>query len=607
MKSRLIFLFKYFVFWIIFFETARLLFVLYNISYIDSIPFEEILKSFWKGLKLDISLTGYILMLASLLSVIFFFTSRFFKITLDIFTLTLIVVFTFIIVIDMELYGHWGFHIDSSVLLYIKTPKESLASTPVLKIILLLLIILLFIISFFMFYKKFVSVTINVNEKIKWFKAPLFLIFAALMIIPIRGGFGLAPINQGSVFFSRYQFVNHTAVNCIWNFGSSLLRMNEKENIKFMSDKKAEKIFNKLTKTENKQKALPIIKSEKPNIIVIILESFASWVIEPLGGIKGATPNLNNLSKQSVIFKNLYASGDRSDKGIVAILSGYPAQPTSSIIKYVNKTARLPFISKDLEANGYFTAFYYGGNIDFANMRSYLINGGFSKLVTLKDFDKKDLNSKWGAHDHVVFNKLFEDINKQSQPFFDVMFTLSSHEPYDVPHISKFKGHSEKQMFLNSVHYTDSCVGSFIEKAKKTTWWKNTWIILVADHGKSIEYEIPYYRPEKFKILMLWLGGAIKNNFTVSYTASQIDLPLMICNQLKMQGKSYKFSKDILAKGNHFAYYAYNNGFGFYTDSTGFVWDNTSKKIIVNNQVPEIIKDEGKAFLQILLKDFNSK
>jgi phosphoglycerol transferase MdoB-like AlkP superfamily enzyme len=385
--------------------------------------------------------------------------------------------------------------------------------------------------------------------------------------------------------------------------------MNKKQDIAFMSNSEADENFNKLYSEKDEKSVEKLIKGDNPNIIIFILESFTANVIEELGGEKEATPNLNKLSHEGVFFKNFYASGDRSDKGIISILSGYPAQPTTSIIKYIKKTEKLPYLSKELEKNNYFTGFYYGGDLNFANMNSYFISGGYDTLVTIKNYPKSELNSKWGAHDHFTFQRIFDDINKTKTPFFRVMFTLSSHEPFDVPHTSQFNGDSDGDKFLNSIHYTDSCLGDFIKKAKLTEWWSNTWIIFVADHGSRLPNNIPYSSPAKFKIPMLWIGGAVTKDTVINRLSSQIDIPLMIGNQLNKNFKGFNFSKDILDKTqNDFAFFAYNNGFGFYTsDSSGYVWDNIANNYVINNNASKDVVTEGKAFMQTLLNNFNNK
>ena len=88
---------------------------------------------------------------------------------------------------------------------------------------------------------------------------------------------------------------------------------------------------------------------------------------------------------------------------------------------------------KILRRSNYETGFYYGGETEFANMKSYLLAGQFSKLITKSDFKKEDLSSKWGAYDHVVFEKLLSDLPSFKQPFFVNLLTQSSHEPFEIP------------------------------------------------------------------------------------------------------------------------------------------------------------------------------
>ena len=604
MRNRLLFAFKSMIFWLVYFGVLRLMFLVYNHDQWQGMAITELLKTFLYGFKLDLSVTGYILMLYllflaiipgnGLLSVIF-----------KVFTLLLLTFFTLLSVVDMELFRFWGFRLDASILLYLQTPKESLASTPLSKIVMLTFIFVFLVWLFYKMFSRYCLIHLKAKGRAGRWSRIGFVPLAALMILPVRGGIGLAPINQGSVFFSEHQSVNYAALNVIWNFVDTLLRNDRHEKVQFMPDIKAEKIVEALLK-QGDQPLEQLVIGEKPNILIIILESFTSGVVERLGGMPKATPNLNKWSRQGVWFSRFYASGDRSDKGLVAILSGYPAQPTTSIIKYVEKTARLPFLSKELKKHGYSSGFYYGGDIDFANMRSYLLAGGFDTLVTLKDFSGKDLNSKWGAHDHVVFQKMLNDLARTGEPFFRVLFTLSSHEPYDVPHKSIFNGSSEEQLFLNSVHYTDSCVGAFLEQAQRETWWDHTWVVLLADHGKSLPGNVPYNAPEKFKIPMLWLGGAINKDTAIHAVFSQHDVPLMILDQLGYESE-FDFSKDVLTGAPHFAFYAYNNGFGFYNDTTGFVWDQVSEKIIYGKKVDSVVLEQGKAYFQRVLSDFSSK
>lgn len=600
-------LLKIALFWLVFFILSRVFFLIYNFYLTIQLGFRETIQSFIHGFKLDLSLTGYLLFFLTLIMALnFFLSGKWLLRIIKGYQVIFIVLFAIITFIDVELYKNWGFHIDSTILFYLKTPKESLASTPVWLIILLLIYTGAFIWTSIKAFHKYFDAEIMALKPVKWYFTPLFLIFAGLLIIPIRGGLGIAPINVGAVFFSEDQFANHAAVNVPWNFGKSLTEMNKVKVPDFYTRDFVKAEMDSLL-APSQEKETYLLNTDKPNILIIILESFTGKVIGPLGGNPDATPNFTELTHQGIFFNQMYATGDRSDKGIVAILSGYPAQPTSSIIKYTSKTEKLPQLSKLMKANGYKTGFYYGGEINFANMNSYFVSGGYEKLVTMHDFPNSDITTKWGAHDQVVFNRLLIDLNQIQEPFFHAMFTLSSHDPFDVPHKSQFSGIDWDNRYLNSIHYSDSCLGDFIRKAQQSDWWKNTWVILIADHGAKYQ-NVRYSSPEKFHIPMLWLGGALaKHDTVITEICSQTDIPLMIQNQINHPGEQFTFSKDVLFGGNEFAYYAFNNGFGFVNPTETFVWDGDLNNFIGTDSVPESIEKQGKSFLQAVLTDFAKK
>lgn len=609
MLQHLYYLLKYALFWLLFFILSRVVFLIYNLPFSSELPINEWFMVFFKGIKLDLSMMGYVLFFASLIvGFTFLLKNKLIKQIFSIYTLIFLILFSIITFVDAELYRNWGFRMDSTVFLYLSTPKEALASSSVGLIILLLFLTFLWVSLFFFCYTKWIVVNISkFKRKIVWL--PAFGIFmAALFFLPIRGGVGIAPINTGAVYFSSNNFANHSAVNVHWQFGQSLGEINKKNTLHFMPDKEAKNILNSLYQPIS-DTTETFCKTKNPNIIILILESFSSRMLATLGGMKEATPCLNELSKKGILFNHFFANGDRSDKGIVAVLSGYPSQPKTSIIKNSTKTEKLPFLPRKMNANGYHTAFYYGGDINFANMRQYLVNAQFDELVYLKDFDAKYRNSKWGIHDHVVFDRFYEDCNKSRSPFFKVFFTLSSHEPFDVPHKSQFNLDSEEQKFLNAAHYTDSCVGSFVAKAEEQEWWKNTLMIIVADHSGRHPGNVNYAARIKFEIPMLLLGGALtKTDTLIQSYCNQTDIPKMIGRVLNKNFEEFIFSKNELSEKQSFAFYAFNNGFGYFTDSSGFIFDNDAQKIMQQEyHLTPNIEKEGKAFMQELLRDYNSK
>jgi len=342
------------------------------------------------------------------------------------------------------------------------------------------------------------------------------------------------------------------------------------------------------------------------NVLLIILESFSNKVISSLGGMNGITPCLDSLCEKSIVFTNFFASGDRSDKGLISIFSGFPAQPTTSIIDYPAKSQQLPFLFKTFSNEGYNTAFYYGGDLNFANFKSYFSNSGLHKTITSDDFSRKEHIQKWGVPDGILFAKLLEDLENNPSPFFYSCFTLSSHEPFDVPMAPVFGTKSRDELSKNGFYYTDYELSNFLKTSATKEWWKNTLVIITADHGSRSPGNTSNHSREKFNIPMIWTGGALlRTGFQVQRIGSQTDIPATLLSQFNLNADEYIYSNDLFDNSQGYAFYVFNNGFGFTNDEGYIIYDNDFNKCIYSQgTAADNLVGYGKAFLQILSQDF---
>ncbi|MCF0052022.1 sulfatase-like hydrolase/transferase [Dyadobacter sp. LJ53] len=607
MRKRLEFIALYGISWVVLFQFFRMIFLAYHYKKTLELPSSLWVKSAAHGLQMDISFAGYILMIPALLMM---FTPRkwqWYGKTLVIFSSIIAFLITLMVVADLELFKAWGFRIDATSLHYLKTPTEAFASMGAAPVFPLLM---LFAVLFFLVWKLLQTIikrSTSAFEKTGFiYTIPVFLILAASLIIPIRGGLQLAPMNESAVFFSEKSFANYAAVNVPWNYMSSLINASysKKNPFLYFDEKEADRMTQALYKADSTSQQL--VKAGKINVVVIIWESFTSKVVGSLNGLKNVTPQFDRLAKEGLLFTNVYASGNRSDKGMVAILSGYPAQPTSSIIKIPKKTMSLPSLPKVFRQNGWHTSFYYGGETEFANMKSYFMQQDFDQIIDKNDFDEEDMNSKWGAHDHIVLNRLMSDLDRQKQPFFSTLFTLSSHEPFEVPVKTAIPGNDAEHLFLNAHHYTDASIGEFIKVAKTKSWWNNTLVIIIADHGHPLP-ETDKSKPAEFRIPMLWLGGALQmQSSRIDSLSSQTDLAATLLNQLHLPSGSFTWSNDIFGKNRvPFAYFAFTNGLGWMKPGGFLVRDNIGGNIIEKTGAltPEE-ENFGKAYLQSSFSDY---
>ncbi len=460
---------------------------------------------------------------------------------------------------------------------------------------------------FIFLYMRFIDRLFGSLKRMRlWFPGIILLmILWGALIIPIRGGFGVAPINAGFVYFSKRMFLNHTAINVVWNVGTSAFTQKPVKNpYKFSDDGVAGSLVDSLMAGGGN--TLKVLNNERPNVMIIVLESFSGYLVGPMGGDSLVTPNLNRYIKEGILFSEFYASGTRTDKAMPAILNGYPAQPAQSIIKEPKKSQTLPSMVKILIENGYNTSFWYGGEINFANFNSFVIGSGFHNIITEDNFNPENFNSEWGVHDHILFNALKDTMMSVREPFLSVVLTLSSHEPFDVPMEPVFTGDDDETKYKNSVFYADKSLGEFIDWAQEREWWKNTLVIMVADHCGRFSDAFPIYAREMFKIPMVWIGGAVeKKGLKIEKLGSQVDIPVTLFTQMGLSAE-FPFAKDLLSDStNSFAFYVYNEGFGFITDSSSCIYDHKLKQPVVSEGKDYGFAEKaGKAYLQVLFNDY---
>jgi phosphoglycerol transferase MdoB-like AlkP superfamily enzyme len=590
---------------------AKLLFLLINFNLSRQLNFSEIAKIFLIGTRMDLSMAAYLTVLPGLiLAVSFLFSTKLLNTILRIYSVVILLAITFINLLDLALYPHWGTRIGVNVFSYFADPKEVLANVSFWNGVAAVAVYLFFYILFTWFYKRFILKSISKSKVLKWYFSPVFLFLTALLIIPMRGGFSTSPMNLSTVSFSDKLYVNQASANYLWNFFNTIERRKSYENpCVYMETKRAVQIFNVVENNRTVSDTIIISKPEnvQPNVILIVLESFSNKVIPALGGTYNVCPNLDSICNEAVVFPEFYASGNRSDRGISALLGGYPSLLDMSVMRFPDKSDKLTLLSHYFNSHNYNTSFYYGGDIDFYSMKSFVLQGKYSEIVSQTNFPGKLRISKWGVPDGVLFNRVLADVKQKTGPFFTVAYTLSSHPPFDVP-FSKIKGNSTDNKFLNSVAYTDSCLGSFIEGLKKLEIWKNTLVIITADHGALYPGSTEIREPATYRIPLIWTGGVVKNPGVVSNICGEPDLMPTLVRQLGWIPDSAKFGHDIFSLPQY-AFYMHNTGWGFINNTEKFFYDRATGEIKVfsraGNKTPDF--DFAKAYLQLLHDDFLSK
>ena len=616
LKSFFVFI-RFYLFWLLFFFLDRLLFLFYFSDRISHIGIAEIASTFLYALRLDSSMIAYISVIPLLFYLILLFIPSF-KFPVNIgkyYVLFFILIFTIISSFNLNLYREWGSKINYRALdLAFNSTKEAIASSSSSPVFASFSIFLVFFLSAAFLAKKILDFKIKDHATPLWKKASMAFTMLALLFLAIRGGWQLSPINQSMAYFSNETVLNHAAVNTEWNLIHDILsnKYGKDNPYQYYSREEAQKILSEIYKKPTE--ATPILlNSERPNVVLIILESYTAELIGVLGGEKGISPNTDRLANEGILFEDIYATAGRTDKGVLASISGFPSQAIRSVMKQSNKQEKLPGIAQEFEKNSYSTSFYYGGESEFFNMKSYVLSHGYKKLVDQHSFQSKDMNSKWGAYDDKVFSKQLADMEKIKQPFFSTILSLTNHEPFELPVEKKFKGKNVNDQFRSTMFYTDSCLGAYLNEAKKKSWYKNTLFVIIADHGHRLPNNLTEFEARKYRIPLIFYGDVIKPEFKglkISKTGSQTDLAATLLNQVKMDASRYVWSKDLLNPNTPgFAFFNWDNGFGFATKEQVISFDNVGKNIILrrnkaNSKLDNELLRYGKAHMQEVFQQY---
>ena len=608
MKKRIAYISLYFFTVLLIFILQKPLFMLYNGSIEKGFGFADYMQVMVHGASLDAATAGYLTAFPFLLVLISIWFRKFpLKKILYGYYILAAALISIIFVVDMALYTFWGFKLDASVFLYIDSPKEALASVSVGFILLRVLAILLLIaLNSWVLLKITPSVLTATRKRIAG-TAGMLLLGGVLFII-IRGGVTESTSNIGQVYFSNEPFLNHSAVNPDFSLLSSMGKSQDfASEFNFFDEEKRAALFDGLYPTTDGDSIIQVLNTKRPNILIILMDGFGGAFVEPLGGLPDVTPHFNRLSKEGVFFTNCYANSFRTDRGTVCTFSGYLGLPTASVMKIPAKSRTLPAIAEGLSKAGYKTDFLYGGDINFTNMKSYLLSTGYQRLTANTDFSLAEQTSNaWGVNDDITFEYLYNQLRnrKEEGPWHTAFLTLSSHEPFEVPY------HRLEDKIPNAFAYTDECLGKFIDRLKQTPAWKDLLVICLPDHGFYYPREGSNAMPRFYHIPLLWLGGAVKQPMQVDKIMNQTDLAATLLGQLGLEHTAFTFSRNVLGSDYKypFAFYSFNNGFSF-RDSTGVtVFDNNSGSILFDEpEADESRLDKGKAILQTVYDDLGNR
>ena len=599
---------------------------------VDNI-FTELPAVIWHGLPLDLSMAGYLSVIPGFLSIAVVWLKRdLVKPIMNIYFIIASLFITCSFLLNASLYPYWKYPLDSTPLFYFFTsPADAIASVSIWQVILSIVILIVLTVGVWFTlrmrgekrqqYSRYAygygglgsgkRNRIDDFDRHRGRTSIILLLLTGLLFLPIRGGITVSTMNTGQAYYSQNAYLNHSAVNPLFSLMESITHQEDfASQYRFMKDKEADKIFTTMTSTSD-ENTYPLLneatfKKGTPDILIVIMESFASDIMPSMGSYKDVAVCLDSIAQQSILFTRFYANSFRTDRGMVSILSGYPAQPTTSIMRYPRKTSQLPSIARNLaKYKNYKTTYYYGGDADFCNMRSYLVSQGYQHIISDANFPIEDKLSKWGVPDHILAARMMKDIKAQQnekRPMLRILQTSSSHEPFEVPY------HRLKDKRLNAFAYTDSVMGAIVREYRKLPRWKNTLIVFVPDHVGGYKENLNDHDRSRYQIPLILAGGAISRPMKVGIIGSQHDIAATLLGQLGVEHREFTFSKNMMSDATpKFAFFAVNDAFGIVSEENSLIYDNRAKRIVYDKGEKGFNLKRGQAYLQKLYDDLAKK
>lgn len=493
------------------------------------------------------------------------------------------------------MYENWKFLLDASIFSYMSSPGNATASASVYYIVTRIGLILLSSILL-----SFLSVAITpksiVPRKSRYGgggrrqqHAPqrhtTYLLTGLLLCFMLWGVNGRRA-DERSAFHSEKIMLNHAAINPVGHMIRSLWTYSKdlNEQFRLMPEDECNTIFAQIFPTDTEDTTDTLLRTRRPDILTIQLESMGAPFIESLGGAKGVAPELCQWMTRGVNFTNAWATSFRTDRGTVSALSGYVSYPTTSLMMTDSCLPLLPSLAKTLKGYGYTADYMYSGNSNHMNKRKYMEAVGF-RMWDIEDINvSEEERDVWGANDSIAMNRMLGLIQRTKQengaerPFFWACQTISSHEPWEVPY------HRLDNKVHNAFAYTDHCVGQFLDSLSHTPVWDNLLVVVYADHGHT--YGLTFDNPEFFHMPLFFIGGAVSKVRTYDTIIAQNDMVATILSQMGIpHNEEFPWSRNVFSRN-------YTYPFAYCNYPAGALFVDGSGKTMMDVQSGYIMADE---------------
>jgi phosphoglycerol transferase MdoB-like AlkP superfamily enzyme len=435
------------------------------------------------------------------------------------------------------------------------------------------------------------------------------ILFLLLMLIGIRGRVEIkSPIRIGTAYFCNNSFLNQAGLNPVFTFITSYLDNINPQNkyLNLMDEEEAINNVQKYFNISGKEFDSPIARlvkptitnSEKPNIIIVIMEAMSAAKMGRYGSKDNLTPSLDSLALQGLCFDNIYTAGIHTYNGVFGTLFSFPALASQHPMKASNML-KYNGIAGTLQSHGYQTLYFTTHDGQFDNAEGFLYHNNFERVYTKSDYPPEKILSTLGVPDDYLFdfvNVKLDDAYVQQKPFMAAILTASDHGPYIIPEYFKPQ---PNELTKQIVEYADWSIGKFISSASKKNWFENTIFVFIADHGAAISpiYEMPlnyHHSP-----LIIYSPSIIEQPIVVSHVGGQIDVFPTIMGILNFSYINNTLGIDLLREQRPYIYFSADDKYGVLSDSLLLIVNNQGKESLFrykeNDEKNRIVENQAVA------------
>lgn len=554
---------------------CRLLFFIFNYSQFNDITTSELLKLFVFGLRFDsfsIAATNALYILLCMLPFKFYYNKVYSKAISVIFIITNSLAFG-LNFIDFVYFPFTQKRTTIEILNYFFSDQVEIGSllphfVAEYWYVFLIYIVLIFVMIKIHYRIKQQEQAVTINLSIKNASASLFifLCFASLTVLGIRGGLDERPI----VLLDANKYTQAKYVPILINTPFSFLKssdLNQLEPLNFYSETQLKKIYTPIHEADT--------GTFKPmNVCVIILESFSKEFTKAGKLANSYTPFLDSLISQSIFFNNAIANVKTSINGIPAVLSSAPCFTHNHYLNSLYCNNKLQTLPNTLKEKGYYSVFFHGGTNGTLNFNSFADLAGYDKYFGRTEYNNdKDYDGQWGIWDEPFLQRTAKEMNQLKQPFFTSIFTLSSHNPYRVP--DKYKGKFPKGPYeiTESVGYADYALKQFFNTISKQPWFENTLFVITPDHTSVSDNAFFSNLVGQYSIPVLLYHKGIKPE-QIEHTVQQIDIMPTILDYLNYDKPFYALGKSMVKESKQPSLFFLDANYGCIQDSFFYILSN---------------------------------